>query len=144
MSYSKPGLPNFCNIGNSSQRNQWNTNKERNELNRLKNQNNLDDKMQKDIERKNLNLTNKEKGILYDRDYYRKMYGGFLPGENPEYALNNALPPDGNNINSNTGVDGRLKDSKNIYYKTYATTINLSLGILLSLYIIIKKPTNNI
>jgi len=144
MPYAKPLLPNFCNIGNSSQRNQWNTNKERKDNNRLKRQNELSDKMRKDLERKNLNLTNEERGILYDRNYYKKKYGGFLPGENPNYALNNSLLPDGHNINSNTGVDGRLKDSKNLYYKTYATTLNLSLGILLSLYIIIKKPTNNI
>ena len=144
MAYSKPGLPNFCRLGNSSYRDTWNANKNKNDQDNAKKQRELQRQKDEDNKRRTTNLTNEEKGILYDRDYYRRLYGGFLPGENPNYELNNPLLPDGNNINSNTGLDGRLEDSKKIYYKTYATTANLTLGILLSLYIIIKKPTYNI
>ena len=34
MSYTKPGLPNFCNIGNSSDRNNWNQNKNKDNRNK--------------------------------------------------------------------------------------------------------------
>ncbi len=144
MSYTKPGLPNFCNIGNSSDRNNWNQNKNKDNRNKAKQQNESQRRSNEDNKRKNTNLSNEEKGILYDRDYYRKLYGGSLPGENPSNPLNNSLLPDGPTIYSNTGVEGRLEDSKKLYYKTFAATVNLTLGILLSMYIIIKKPTYNI
>ena len=144
MAYTQPQLPDFCRLRGRRYRDRWNQNKNRNDRNKSQRRRDLQRKMNEDSKRRSTNLTNEEKGILYDRDYYRRLNGGFLPGENPNFELNNPLLPDGNNINSNTGLDGRLEDSKKIYYKTYATTVNLSLGILLSLYIIIKKPTYNI
>lgn len=144
MAYNRPQLPNFCRLGRRSYRNRWNQNKNRNDRNESQRQRDLQRKKDEDIKRRNTNLTNEEKGILYDKDYNRRLNGGFLPGENPNFELNNPLLPDGPNIYSNTGLDGRLKDSKKLYYKTYATTVNLTLGILLSLYIIIKKPSYNI
>ena len=90
MSYTKPGLPNFCNIGNSSDRNNWNQNKNKDNRNKAKQQNESQRRSNEDNKRKNTNLSNEEKGILYDRDYYRKLYGGSLPGENPSNPLNNS------------------------------------------------------
>ena len=144
MGYTKPGLPNFCNIGNSSDRNNWNQNIINNNKNKSRELNENQRRMNEDIKRRNINFSNEERNNYYDRNYYRNLNGGFLPGENPSNPLNNKLLPDGPNIDSNTGTDGRLKDSKKLYYKTYATTMNLTLGILLSLYIIIKKPNYNI
>ncbi len=144
MSYTNPRLPNFCNIGNSSDRNKWNQNIINNNKNKSRELNKNQRRINEDIKRRNINLLNLERNNYYDRNYYRNLNGGFLPGENPSNPLNNKLLPDGPNIYSNTGTDGRLKDSKKLYYKTYATTMNLTLGILLSLYIIIKKPNYNI
>ena len=144
MAYTQPQLPDFCRLRGRGYRDRWNQNKNRNDRNKSQRRRDLQRKMNEDSKRRSTNLTNEEKGILYDRDYYRRLNGGFLPGENSSNPLNNSLLPDGPNIYSNTGVEGRLKDSKKLYYKTYATTVNLTLGILLSLYIIIKKPTYNI
>ena len=100
MAYTKPGLPNFCNIGNSSYRDKWNQNKNKNEDS--KNKELLNQRANEDNARRNLNLTNEDNTILYNRNYYRNLYGGYLPGENPSNPLNNSLPPDGNNIFSKT------------------------------------------
>ena len=144
MSYTNPRLPNFCNIGNSSDRNKWNQNIINNNKNKSRELNKNQRRINEDIKRRNINLLNLERNNYYDRNYYRNLNGGFLPGENPSNPLNNKLLPDGPNIYSNTGTDGRLKAGKKLYYKTIATTMNLTLGILLSLYIIIKKPNYNI
>lgn len=65
----------------------------------------------------------------------------YFPGTNPDYALNGPMPPpDGkNNAHSNSGADGRYKDTKMLYEKDYLTTINLIIGILISLSVIAKK-----
>ena len=65
----------------------------------------------------------------------------YSPGTNPDYALNVPMPPpDGkNNAYSNSGADGRYKDTKMLYEKDYLTTINLIIGILISLSVIAKK-----
>ena len=49
-------------------------------------------------------------------------------------------PPDGkNNAYSDSGSGGRYKDTKMLYEREYLTTINLIIGILISLSVIAKK-----
>tara|TARA_X000000950_G_scaffold246350_1_gene303786 strand:+ start:322 stop:756 length:435 start_codon:yes stop_codon:yes gene_type:complete len=144
MSYNKPGLPDFCNLGGSASRNRWNESVEERtlRLNREAQAAAEANARNSQIQSTNQNLMNN--AILYNRVYYRNLYGGYLPGEDSNYALNNDLNPDGNNLYSNSGLDNSLVDNKKRYYKSYATTIHLTLGILLSLFIIIKKPSTNI
>ena len=144
MSYNKPGLPNFCRLGGSGSRNTWNESAQERRI-RLENEAAaaaLASARSRETTTTNDNLTNS--AILYNRAYYREIYGGYLPGENASYALNNDLKRDDNMLYSNSGLDGTLEENKKLYYKSYATSIHLTLGILLSLFIIIKKPTSNI
>jgi hypothetical protein len=85
-------------------------------------------------------LAEKLRGEEYD-EWLNRINDGYLPGGNPNYALNNPIPPpDGeNNYYSNSGADGRYKDNKAIYMKDYITTINLGIGILICISIIAKK-----
>ena len=81
------------------------------------------------------NRNNDEKNRL------KRLSSKYFPGTNPDYALNGPMPPpDGkNNAYSNSGADGRYKDTKMLYEKDYLTTINLIIGILISLSVIAKK-----
>ena len=126
MSYSKPGLPNFCRLGGSGSRNTWNESVEERRT-RLENEAAaaaLASARSSETTATNDNLTNN--AILHNRTYYREVYGGYLPGENASYALNNVLERDGNKLYSNSGLDGTLEDNKKIYYKSYATSIHLT------------------
>jgi hypothetical protein len=125
----EPLLPNFCRGGNSDSRNNW--------------ENNADKGTGKEKGK------DKKKGSLYAstnaRQLGRQGEGGpllrYLPGSDPNMALNLPMPPpDGKNTYySNTGTDGRYKDTKAVYEHDYVTTINLGIGILLTLYIISQK-----
>lgn len=72
-------------------------------------------------------------GELYDIEWQLKQQS--TPG-NPNYGLNKESEAD---IYSNSGADGRYRDTKAIYEKDYLTTINLGIGIILSLVLISKK-----
>ena len=144
MGYSEPRLPDFCRLRGSSSRNRWNESVEQRRIRRENEAAAAAEASARNSATANVNANLMDNSILYNRVYYRQLFGGYLPGEDSNYALNNSLQPDGNNLYSNTGLDGQLIDSKKRYYKSYATTIHLSLGILLSLFIIIKKPSPNI
>lgn len=72
-------------------------------------------------------------GELYDISWQIQQQS--TPG-NPDYVLNKESEAD---IYSNSGADGRYRDTKAIYEKDYLTTINLGIGIILSLVLISKK-----
>lgn len=144
MSYNKPGLPNFCNLGGSASRNRWNESVEERTMRLNREAQSAAEANARSSQTQNINQNLTENAILQNRVYYRNLYGGYLPGEDSNYALNNTLNPDGNNLYSNPGLEMSLVDNKKRYYKSYATTIHLTLGILLSLFIIIKKPNTNI
>tara|TARA_A100001015_G_scaffold320990_2_gene449511 strand:+ start:1361 stop:1738 length:378 start_codon:yes stop_codon:yes gene_type:complete len=122
-------LPDFCRGGNSGSRNNW--------------ENNADKGIDKGKDK------GKKYGFQYgqtnERSLGRQGQGGtllrYLPGTDPNMALNLPMPPpDGKNTYySNTGADGRYKDTKAVYEHDYITTINLGIGILLTLYIISQK-----
>lgn len=78
-----------------------------------------------------------------DLNRRNNLNAGYLPGTNPGYALNGPLPPPdgGNDIYSNTGANQRYKDIKKLYGRDYLTTINLIVGILISLTVIAKKSS---
>ena len=67
-----------------------------------------------------------------ERNRSNSLKSKYLPGGNPNYLLNGPLPPpDGkNNAYSNSGADGRYKDTKMLYERDYLTTINLIIGLI--------------
>jgi len=71
-------------------------------------------------------------GELYDIKWELQQQS--TPG-NPNYGLNK----EETDIYSNSGADGRYEDTKAIYKKDFLTTINLGIGIILSLVLISKK-----
>lgn len=83
--------------------------------------------------RPSTNSLQSEIGELYDIKWQLKQQS--TPG-NPNYGLNKPLEDD---YYSNSGADGRYRDTKAIYEKDYLTTINLGIGIILSLVLISKK-----
>ena len=127
----EPLLPNFCRGGNTDDRNNW------------ENSADASKSVQKGSGGKygNLNKNASDRANESEQERLNRLYGGYLPGTDPRYALNNPIPPpDGkNNHYSNTGAEGRYKDTKAIYEHDYLTTVNLGIGILLSLYIISQK-----
>ena len=121
-------LPNFCRGGNNDARNNWESNAD------------------KSTEKKPDKSKYDNSGLLdlgeeSKQARINSLYGGYLPGTNPNNHLNQQIPPpDGENDKySNTGAEGRYKDTKAVYEDDYLTTINLGIGILLSLYIITRK-----
>lgn len=76
-----------------------------------------------------------------DKLRLQNLNDGYLPGTDPSYGLNQEIPPpDGKpDFYSNTGAEGRYKDTKNLYEDDYLTIINLGVGILISLIVIAKK-----
>jgi|SRR6056300_383073 len=126
---TEPLLPNFCRGGNTDARNNWELNADKSKKQRTTKKSKYD----------NSGLINL--GEESEQDRINRLYGGYLPGTNPNNPLNQPIPPpDGeNDYYSNTGAEGRYKDTKAVYEDDYLTTINLGIGILLSLYIITKK-----
>lgn len=125
---TEPLLPNFCRGGNTDARNNWESNADK-------------PPTKPSIKSKYDNSGLIALGEESEQDRINRLYGGYLPGTNPNNSLNQSIPPldSKNNYYSNTGVEGRYKDIKAIYEDDYLTTINLGIGILLSLYIITKK-----
>ena len=80
-----------------------------------------------------INSLQNEIGELYDINCELQQQS--TPG-NPNYGLNKEAEAD---LYSNSGADGRYEDTKAIYKKDYLTTINLGIGIILSLVLISKK-----
>jgi len=119
----EPLLPNFCRGGNTGSRNKWEQDADAKK----------DTKKDKGAKYAGLNSMALQRQNVINMDY--------LPGTDPRVALNNEVPPpDGkNNYYSNSGADGRYRDTKAVYENDYITTINLGIGILLSLYIISQK-----
>ena len=68
MAYTQPQLPDFCRLRGRRYRDRWNQNKNRNDRNKSQRRRDLQRKMNEDSKRRSTNLTNEEKGILYDRD----------------------------------------------------------------------------
>lgn len=127
-------LPNFC---------RGRGNNERNNFDKY-----VDAGLDKGLKRSGVlssttNANNNASNNLNDDDRNRRnrLKSKYLPGGNPNYLLNGPLPPpDGkNNAYSNSGADGRYKDTKMLYERDYLTTINLIIGILISLSVIAKK-----
>ena len=84
-------------------------------------------------------LANKRSNESYN-NWLQRYYQSLLPGQDPNYALNQKIPkPDGkNNYYSNAGTGSRYKDYKKLYYKEYLNTINLGIAILICLLIVNK------
>ena len=128
-------LPNFCRGRGDPSRNRFDRN-----MNNLKRPR-IDRGASDSTNKSNISTMN-----LYnndDRNRTNSLNGGYLPGTNPGYALNGPLPPPdgGNDFYSNTGANQRYKDTKQLYGKDYLTTINLIVGILISLSVIAKKSS---
>ena len=126
---TEPLLPNFCRGGNTDARNNWESNYD----------NKSDKKPPEKSKYDNSGLI--DLGEESEQDRINRLYSGYLPGTNPNNLLNQPIPPpDGeNDYYSNTGAEGRYRDTKAVYEADYLTTINLGIGILLSLYIITRK-----
>jgi hypothetical protein len=125
-------LPNFCQGRGSNHLNQFNDNMSRGKGRRTGGPDN-ETLYQRYLSER---LANES----YE-DWLLRLYGGYLPGTDPRYALNQSMPPpDGtNNMYSNSGADGRYKDNKSLYMKQFLNSINLSIGILLCITILAKK-----
>ena len=128
-------LPNFCRGRGGGSRSNFDRNL--NNLKRAKIDTGASDGTN-NSNRSTMNLYNDD-----DRNRTNSLNGGYLPGTNPGYALNGPLPPPdgGNDFYSNTGANQRYKDTKQLYGKDYLTTINLIVGILISLSVIAKKSS---
>lgn len=129
----EPLLPNFCRGGNTENRSDWESNADKGGI--------KSGSSKGKGKNKGLNANQRNRGDESEQERINRLYGGYLPGTNPNNPLNQSMPPpDGeNNYYSNTGAEGRYKDTKAIYKDDYLTTINLGIGILLSLYIISRK-----
>ena len=95
----EPLLPNFCRGGNSGSRNNWENN----------------------ANKKTVKKEKPQHGSINTRSLSRQGEGGtslqYLPGCDPNMALNLPMPPPNgkNTYYSNTGADGRYKDTKAVY-----------------------------
>tara|TARA_B100000282_G_C31629745_1_gene443307 strand:- start:261 stop:650 length:390 start_codon:yes stop_codon:yes gene_type:complete len=128
-------LPNFCRGRGDRSRSRFDRNLDN--LKTAKIDTGASDSTNKS-NRSTMNLYNND-----DRNRTNSLNSGYLPGTNPGYALNGPLPPPdgGNDYYSNTAASQRYKDTKQLYGKDYLTTINLIVGILISLSVIAKKST---
>lgn len=126
----EPLLPNFCRGGNTQDRSNFDKD--------------MDKKKDKKPDVKPIGYDNSyiiDLGNENEQDRINRLNDGYLPGTNPNNPLNQSIPPPdgGNDYYSNTGAEGRYKDTKAIYEHDYLTSINLGIGILLTIYIISKK-----